>query len=422
MFLHPRFFRIGPAVLAGALAFSLPAVAGDWPQFRGPRRDGICAVGELAAQWPVDGPPVLWREKVGAGFSGPVVAGGRVFLFSREGDEEVLTARESATGKVIWRAATPTTYQDDFGFDPGPRATPCVAEGKVFTLGADGVVQAWAAADGRVLWRFDSRRELGAAKGFFGFACSPLVESGAVLVNLGGREGAGIVAFATDTGKILWRTGGEEASYSAPVAVTWQGQRNVLFLTRHHFTALEPATGRVRFEYAFGPTERSSVTAASPVVVDDLVFLSGCYGAGATVVRVPAEGPPVKLWADATALQNHYATSVYHDGFLYGIDGRTDPGSFPGPNLRCVELRTGKVRWHDETVGAANVTLVGGELLILTEKGELFRAPASPEGFKPGARTQILGVQARAHPAIADGRLYARSQDRLVCVDLRAGK
>ncbi len=158
----------------------------------------------------------------------------------------------------------------------------------------------------------------------------------------------------------------------------------------------------------------ASVSAATPLVIDDLIFLSASYGTGAALLRFK-EGGPEKIWAGDDILSNHYATSVHHNGFLYGFDGRQEEGC----HLRCVELKTGKVRWSQDRFGAGTVTLAGGQLLILTEKGELLRAPATPTEFKPTARAQILPFNARAHPALADGRFYARSKDKLVCVDLR---
>ena len=173
----------------------------------------------------------------------------------------------------------------------------------------------------------------------------------------------------------------------------------------------------IRFEYPWQPSIRESVSSATPLVVDDLVFVSASYGAGAVVLRVKGDGAE-KIWSGDQILSNHYATSVQRDGFLYGIDGRTDQGYQPGPSLRCVELKTGKIRWQDDSVGPATVTLAGDQLLILTEKGELIRAAAVPDGFKSNARAQILPYQVRAYPALADGHLFARSKNKLVCVDL----
>jgi len=152
-------------------------------------------------------------------------------------------------------------------------------------------------------------------------------------------------------------------------------------------------------------------------VVDDGIFLSACYGTGAILLRAGENGVE-KIWSGDDILSNHYATSVYAHGFLYGIDGRADPGFSPAPSLRCVEWKTGQVRWRDSSVGAATVLLAGDQLLILTEGGELIRAPATPTAFKPSDRAQIMPSGVRAYPALADGFLYARSKDKLYCVNL----
>ena len=391
--------------------------AGDWPQFLGPTRNGVYAGNDLAATWPADGPPVIWQKSIGQGFSGPVVAQHKLILFHRIDDKETVECLDAKSGKQLWNYGYPTAYRDDFGFDEGPRATPSIADRRVYTFGAEGMLHCLDFATGKKIWSVNAKTEFRAPKGFFGIACSPLVEGNAVLLNIGGAEGAGIVAFECLTGKILWKASDDEASYSSPVPATINGQRDVFFFTRKELVAVNPADGEIRFKFPWGPTMNASVSAATPLVVDDLVFVSGCYGTGAVVLRVKGNGVE-NVWSAEDVLSNHYATSVQHDGFLYGIDGRTDPGYQPGPSLRCVELKTGKIRWKNDSVGAATITLAGDQLLILTEKGELIRAAASPEKFKPNARAQILPFQVRAYPALADGFLYARSKDKMVCVDL----
>jgi outer membrane protein assembly factor BamB len=273
------------------------------------------------------------------------------------------------------------------------------------------------AADGRLLWNVNTRDEFHAGKGFFGAACSPLVEGGAVLLNIGGQPGAGIVAFDKSTGKVLWKATDDEAGYSSPMAATIRGRRYAFFFTRAGLVAADPADGKVRFQFPWRAEESASVNAATPLVVDDTVFLSACYGTGAVLLRVSDSGA-AKVWSGGDILSNHYATSVTRGGFLFGIDGRADPGFSPAPSLRCVDLKTGRIAWKDDSTGAATIILADGQLLILTEKGELIRAPASPEGFKPSDRAQIMPVHVRAYPALADGFLYARGTDKLFCFDL----
>ncbi len=406
------------SLVCGLFVGPLELSASDWPQLLGPLRNGTYPAHDLADTWPKNGPAILWQKAVGQGFSGPAVAGGKLILFHRLGDKETVECLDAKTGANLWTFDYPTHYQDDFGFDEGPRATPAIADGRVYTYGAEGLLNCLDLKTGTNLWRIDAMKEFQAEKGFFGIACSPLVESNAVLMIIGGKKGAGIVAFEKNTGKTLWRATDDEASYSSPVVATFNGRRQAFFFTRVGLVSTDPATGKVLFDFPFRPPIRNSVSAATPLIIGDSVFISASYGAGAVLLKVK-EGEPDKVWASKTSLANHYATSVYRDGFLYGIDGRTDPGYQPSANLRCVELATGKVRWQQDAFGAAILTLAGDQLLILTEKGELIRATASPEAFRPSLRAQIVSGQARAHPALADGLFYARSKDKLVCVDLR---
>ncbi len=402
--------------ICALLLFALRIHAVDWPQFLGPTRNGIYSGTELAKTWPKDGPPGLWDRKVGAGFSGPAVANGKVVLFHRLNNQETVECLEARSGKPDWTFAYPTSYRDDFGFDEGPRSTPAVANGKVYTYGAEGALTCIDLNTGKKLWGVDTKRTFFAKKGFFGIACSPLVEGQAVLLNVGGQDGSGIVAFGGESGKVLWKATDDEASYSSPTVATIQGQRYLVTLTRSRLVLANPGTGKIEQEFPFCPPIRSSVTAATPLVIDDLIFLSASYDTGAVLLNLKKEGLQ-KVWAENDVLSNHYANSVYHQGFLYGIHGRTDPGYEP-PSLRCVALKTGKVQWQTTECGAATVTLAGDELLLLTERGELIRAAASPIGFKAQARIQALPNQVRAYPALAGGLFFARSKDKLVCLDL----
>lgn len=404
--------------LSVGLLASSAVSASDWPQFLGPTRDGVYGGSDLAKVWPSKGPPVVWQKEVGHGFSGPAVADHKLILFHRLADRETVECLDARTGNPVWSFAYPTSYQDEFGFDDGPRGTPAIAGGRVYTFGAEGMLHCLDAGSGKKLWSVDVKRDFQAGNGFFGMACSPLVEGDAVLLNIGGAQGAGIVAIDKTNGKLLWKATDDEASYSSPITATIGGKRYALFLTRKGFVALDPVAGGIRFQYPWHSRNSMSVNAATPLVVADTIFLSACYGTGAVLLRL--QGQQVeKIWSGDDLLSNHYATSVELNGFLYGIHGRTDPGFSPHPKLRCVDLKSRTVRWETDSIGAATITLAGGRLLILTEKGELVDAAAAPEGFQPKARDQILSSQVRAFPAVADGFFYARSKDQLICLDLR---
>ncbi len=386
--------------------FAKFAAAEDWPQFLGPTRNGVYSANDLAAKWPASGPPVVWKRDVGQGFSAPVVAQGRLILFHRVGDKDVVEALDAATGHPIWKFDYPTHYRDDFGFDEGPRGAPAVADGRIYTFGAEGALHCLDFATGKQIWSVDTYQKFKVQKGYFGAACSPLVDQNRVLLNVGGAaEKAGLVAFDAATGKVLWTATDQEASYSSPVAATIDGVRHVIFFTRAGLVDVDPANGKVRAQMHWRARMQASVNAAVPLVIGDMVFLSSSYGTGATVVQIAPSGLK-QIWSSDDALTNHYATSVYKDGFLYGYHGRQEEG----PSLRCVEFKTGKVRWDVGGFRAGTITLVGDRLLILRESGELMLAPASPAAFKPTSSANILPGVVRSYPAIADGRLYVRNE------------
>jgi outer membrane protein assembly factor BamB len=377
----------------------LLALVGDWPQFLGPTRNGVSAdpVG-----WP---PVVLWKKDAGEGFAAPVVAAGKAILFYRANGKEVVDCMDASSGAKVWSYDYPTTYRDDFGFDEGPRSAPTIADGAVFTFGAQGVLTALDFSTGKKLWSVST----GAKKGWFGVAGAPLVEGGKVIVNIGG-----IVAYDSKTGAVAWKATNDEASYSSPTIATINGARHALFLTRAGLVDLDPANGQVRFSMPFRSRSSASVNAATPLVIGNQVFISASYGTGAALLEVNGSEYK-KVWANDDSMSNHYSTSVYRDGYLYGFHGRQEEGQA----LRCLQLRTGKVMWSMDGYGAGTVTLAGDRLVILRENGELVLAPAKSDGFHPSNSARILDHVVRAYPALADGKLYARDEKTLICVRLK---
>jgi outer membrane protein assembly factor BamB len=388
-----------------ALVFLL-ALAGDWPQFLGPTRNGVSPD---AVNWPAGGPAILWRKDVGEGFAAPVVAKGKVILFYRANGKEIIDCLDALSGTKVWSYDYPTTYRDDFGFDEGPRSAPAIADGAVFTFGAQGVLTAVDFATGKKLWSVETH----AKKGWFGVAGAPLLESGKVLVNIG-IPGAGIVAYDAKTGAVAWKATNDEASYSSPAVATIGGARHAFFFTRAGLVDLDPSNGQVRFSFPWRSRSSASVNAATPLVIGNQVFISASYGTGAALLDVNGSEYK-KVWSNDDSMSNHYSTCVVRDGFLYGFHGRQEEGQA----LRCVQLKTGKVMWSVDGYGAGTVTLAGDRLLILRENGELVMAPANPQGFQATAHSSILSKVVRAYPALADGLLYARDEKTLVCVRLK---
>jgi outer membrane protein assembly factor BamB len=405
---------IATALLLVALTFTarLPAAA-DWPQFLGPTRNGVYAGPPLADAWGATGPAVVWRKQVGQGFAGPAVVGNRVILFHRVGKEEVLETLDAGSGKSIWRYAYPTTYRDDFGFDEGPRAVPVVSNGVIYTFGAEGQLHAVDFEKGTRLWSEDTMKRFAVPKGFFGAGGSPLVENGRVIANIGGEK-AGIVAFDAKMGKVLWTATDDDASYSSGVSAAIGGRQLAIFLTRDSLVGLDPSSGAVQFQRRWRARQAASVNAATPLVIGNDIFVSAQYGPGAGVLRVDG-ARLTDVWTSDDALSNHYATSVYFEGHLYGFHGRQEFG----PSLRAVEFATGTVKWSIDQFRAGSVLLVNNRLLVMREGGELILAPASPQAFKPTARAQVLPGVVRPYPALADGRLYVRNENTLLCLDLR---
>lgn len=399
-------------LLLVAMLWSVPALAEDWPQFLGPRRDGSYS-GDISTMWPKEGPKRTWQKDVGAGFAGPVVAQGKVFIFHRADNEEKIECLDAATGDSLWSNGYPATYRDDFGFDNGPRAVPVVAEGRIFTYGADGIISAIGLRTGTTLWRVDAKKEFVSKKGFFGRASSPIVVGDLLLLNVGGDR-AGIVALDVANGKLRWKASNDEASYSSPTLAVFDGKTNALFLTRTEFVALEPPSGKIVFQYPFGPTENASVTAATPLVNGDLVFLSAGYGAGSTSLRIQ-NAKPTKVWVSDDLMLNHYATCVHRGDLLFGFDGRQEQGAA----FACIDWKTGKLLWRKERFGAGSVLVAGDKLLILLESGELILAEANGAAYKELHRAQAIGSSVRAYPALADGFLYARDKSKLVRLNLR---
>lgn len=408
-------------VFAFALGSSL--FAQDWPQILGPNRNGIYTGPEIVPSFPRSGPPALWKRDVGAGFAGPAVVGDRLILFHRVKNRETVEAMDANTGKTIWTFDYPTSYRDDFGFDEGPRAVPVIAGERVFTHGADGMLHGIDLASGKMLWSVDTRKVFDAPKGYFGVASSPVVDGNRVLVNVGGTkglgppkpgEGGGIVAFDAASGKTLWTATSDEPSYSAPIVADIGGQHTGVFFTRTGLVAVDPANGKVLYQYRWRSRQAASVNAATPIVTGDKIFLSSSYSTGAVLLQV-ANNSVKPIWSGDESMSNHYSTSVLKDGYLYGFDGRQEFGQ----TLRCVELATGKVMWNVDGFGAGTLLVAGETLVIMRESGELALAPASPKAFRFNARAQLIKGVVRAYPALANGRYYVRNDGQLAAFDLR---
>ena len=396
------------------LAACLLGVAGaDWPQFLGPERNSTSTEIGLLQAWSEKGPPVLWQKEVGEGFSAPVVAGKRLILFHRIGDEEIVECLDAGSGKPMWKRTNPTKYEDPLGKGDGPRSTPLVAGERVYTLSPSGLLQCLKLTDGARVWQRTLLDDYMIPPSFFGVGTSPILEGGRLIVNVGARD-AGMVAFDKDNGKEVWKATSDGASYSSPIAATIDGVRHVIFLTRLGIVSLDPADGSVRFSKRWRSRMNASVNAATPVMLGNQLFFTACYDTGAILVKAKKDGIE-EVWSNDSSLSCHFGTPVYHDGFLYGFHGRQETGT----EMRCVEAKTGEVRWSKDGFGCGSMILAEGNLIVLSEGGELVLVECKSDKYREKARASVLTGPCRAHMALANGRLYARDNRKLVCWNLK---
>jgi outer membrane protein assembly factor BamB len=397
------------------VCFVVDLPAADWPQWLGPNRDGVSAETGLLKTWPAkEGPLLVWEREVGEGYSGPVVAGERLILFHRVDDKEVVQCLSALKGDHLWSFDYPTKYVDGLGKGNGPRSTPVVHGKRVYTLGAEGWLHCVDLESGKKIWGRSIVADYKVPASYFGVGTSPLVEGDLVLVNVGGKQ-AGIVAFDKVDGKEVWKTPGDGASYSSPVAATFDGKRLAVFFTRQGVVLLDPLTGKSRYTKQWRARIDASVNAATPLVIGDLLFFSASYETGALLLRVNPDSVE-EVWSGDEILSNHYCTSLHYQGYLYGIDGRQEAGA----SLRCVELKSGKVQWTKEGFGCGSMLLAEGHLFVVTERGDLVLVELSPKGYQEKARTGVFkNLQCRAQIGLANGMLYARDGARLVCWNVK---
>ncbi|MFO8012054.1 MAG: PQQ-binding-like beta-propeller repeat protein [Phycisphaerae bacterium] len=413
-----RALRPAAALLAAVAAWTAgaaPAPAGDWPRYLGPNQDGTSEETGLLLDWPEGGPPVVWTKRLGASFSPPVVAGDRLVVFHRIANDEVLECVTAAAGGRLWEFRYPTRYTDRYRYNGGPRSSPAIDGDRVYAYGAEGMLTCLDLATGRKVWQRPLNQDLSAPQAFFGVGVPPVVEGDLLLLNPGAPGGAGIVGVDKATGAVRWKATDHGASYSTPVVRTVRGRRLVFVLTAEGLVVLHPATGKVHATMPFRSVYRESVNAASPVVVGDRVFLSAAYRVGSALVEVTPEGLET-VWRNKKNMQNHWATSIYAGGVLYGSHGRHGREAV----ARCIDWDTGLVLWESPRgLGRMTFTLAEGHLLVMGELGHLLLVEATPLGYTEKARAKVLAPPCWGPPVLAGGLLYVRNETVLTCLDMR---
>lgn len=395
---------------------TLPA-GPDWPQYRGPNRDGIAAADNFNTDWEAKPPKVLWKTPLLGKYGSVVVAGGRVYVQGREGNAERFVCLNAIDGKQLWSDDDPADYAPlSGGYAEGPRATPTIHDGRAYTVGAVGklrCVKLNGDAKPELLWEHDllAKYDVDMQKMQWGFACSPLIEGDLVIVQMGGKKGA-VAAFDRTTGEERWVVGNSPGGYSSPVAATFGGVRQVVAVTGDSIVGVGTPDGKKLWEYPWR-NEPYRVNAASPVVAGEFVFVSSEYGKGCVLLRVGSDSArPVFFKPGKSGLKTKNSTAVHRDGFVYGADER---------RLSCMSLRDGKLvdGWDAPPhIDSATVVLVGDKLLAQSYSGGLHLLDADPTECR--VRGELTGVLTRdswATPAVLNGRIYTRDAANVVCVD-----
>lgn len=450
----PSRIRVYPclSVVFFFLILSSAALASDWPEFLGPDRNGISSETGLVDKFPTNGLPLLWEKEIGTGYSAPSVRGERLVLHHRVGTNEVVECYDANSGKSLWQYSYLSNFQDPYGYNNGPRATPLLTEKFVYTFGAEGMLSCLDLQTGKPIWQHETAKKWSIPEAFFGVGSSPVLEGNLLLVMIGGQPNSGMAAFDAKTGKVVWENVGQtnwhgrpktgwpgepifqwreeekQASYSTPVIATVNGKRTAFCLMRQGLVSLDPATGKIYDSFWFRARVEESVNAANPIVLSNEVFISSAYyKSGSVWLKVRPDDQKFEQVRRDLVLEIHWTTPILHAGYLYAFSGRNEPDA----RFRCVEFSSGKLMWErderwqayssktPDSYGRGSAILADGKLIVLGEGGLLGLFEASPKEAKGISRWQVpqLHYPCWAAPVLANKKLYLRSENRLVCYE-----
>lgn len=397
------------ASTASAVSPSPIVSSSDWPDFRGPNREGRYLGPPLRTSWPAGGLKPLWKQPVGEGYASFVAVGGRAFTIEQRGEREVVAAYDIKSGRQLWTNDWPAAFREFMGGD-GPRATPAIADGLLYALGGEGELRCLDTATGRVVWRTNILDDAGAGNLQWGMSAAPLIVDDTVVVHPGGPNGMSVVAYHRRTGKRVWASLNDQAGYASPMLVTLAGTRQILVFSAMRLMGLKPENGELLWDVPW--RTQADVNASQPLIVgENRVFVSSAYGVGAAVYEVTPESSGFKareVWRNSR-IKNKFNSSVLHNGLIYGMDEAI---------LACVDAATGELKWKGGRYGYGQVLLAGNELIVLTESGELVLVKASPAGHEELARFDAISGKTWNHPAIADGILLVRNLREMAAFDL----
>jgi outer membrane protein assembly factor BamB len=407
-----------PAAPVAPVAPVAPGSA-EWPDFRGPNRDGRYTGTAIRTSWPAEGLRQLWKQPVGGGYASFVIADGRAFTIEQRRNQEVVAAYDVETGREIWTNGWNANFQESMGGD-GPRATPTYHDGRIYALGAEGELRVLDAANGALVWRRNILTDNRAYNLTWGMSASPLIVDDKVILLPGGTRGSSVVAYEKATGDVVWRALDDEQSYTSPMLVTLGGVRQILVVSASRAVGLTVDAGKLLWEYPWRTF--SGINVAQPIVFRhngvDRVFLSASYGTGAAVFEVtpgPALGsdaPPFrtrKIWENQR-MKNKFTSSVLHNGYIYGLDESI---------LGCLDANTGEQKWKGGRYGYGQIMLAGDHIIVLTEDGEVVLVKADPARHQELAKFEAIRGKTWNHPVITGGILLVRNIREMAAFDIR---
>jgi outer membrane protein assembly factor BamB len=391
---------VGCAAEAGAAAAAADASLA-WPQYRGPNRNGISPEKGLFTNLK-DGAQQMWKASLGTGFTSIAVANGMVFACGNTADQDTLFAFDAESGAPVWKYTYPAKL-DPNQYEGGPNATPTVAGSAIYGFSKEGFAYCLEAKTGKELWKKNIAQEVGGERPAWGFSGSPTIEGGALYLNVG-KYGC---CLERTTGKVVWKSASDKAGYSTPLPYPAGKPTSLLIFNNAALASIDPASGKMLWEEPW--TTSYGVNASDPVIFGQRIFISTGYDYGCALLDV-SSGKPTEVWRNK-AMRNHFNTGVLIDSCLYGFDDST---------LKCIDLETGIQKWEQGGLGKGSLSAAEGKLVVLSDKGELVIADASPAGFKELARTQVLTGKCWTSPAIANHKIYCRNaKGTLVCLTVK---
>lgn len=405
--------KVVAGALFAAVLVSMPLevsnrVMDDWPQWRGPNRDGISTEKGLLKAWPAGGPPLAWQATgAGEGYSSFAAAHGRLYTLGARADAEYVIAFDAASGKRVWETQHGRRFSNDRG--DGPRSTPTVDGDRLYVFGASGDLSVLDAASGKIHWTLNVLKQFRGSNINWGLSESPLVLTDRILINAGGT----IVALKKTDGSVIWRSEGDEAGYSSAVIQKVGGITQAIFFTSARALGVDVNTGQQLWNY--GQVANRVANIATPIVRGNRVFLSSDYGTGSALLELTpgGNGVAVKEIYFTRAMKNHHASSVLVGDHLYGFDSAI---------LTAMKFDTGEVAWQNRSVGKGSLVFADDRLYLYSEGGVVGLAEASPAGYREHGRFQLNTgrLPTWSHPVVSGGKLFLRDQDKVYAYDVRA--